>query len=178
MVEHKKAKGGARPNAGRKKNEVKAAVAAVPIDGRTVGGKEHAAELIEQLNAIDPEMMVDLDHNVGPDPIAIPKDATDEDRKELEKLEANRKVEWAARKIAIKKFRRLSFELQTWARLWFSDRTALDCKKYLHDKAGHQAVRIINHVHDKPLELNVNLSMAEIVREVRERKQAYERNRA
>jgi len=35
----------------------------------------------------------------------------------------------------------------------------------------------VNHQHDKPIDLNVTVSMAEIVREVRERKQNYERNR-
>jgi hypothetical protein len=35
----------------------------------------------------------------------------------------------------------------------------------------------VNHQHDKPIDLNVTVSMAEIVRKVRERKQQYERNR-
>lgn len=38
-------------------------------------------------------------------------------------------------------------------------------------------VDTVNHLHDKPIDLNVNLSMAEIIREVRERKQNYERTR-
>lgn len=40
-----------------------------------------------------------------------------------------------------------------------------------------KAVQTVNHVHDKPIELNVNLSMAELVRKVRQRKQEYERSR-
>jgi hypothetical protein len=34
----------------------------------------------------------------------------------------------------------------------------------------------VNHVHDKPVELNVTISMSELVRKVRERKQEYERS--
>lgn len=39
------------------------------------------------------------------------------------------------------------------------------------------AVRTINHLHDKPIDLNVNVSISEIVRKVRERKEQYERSR-
>ena len=35
----------------------------------------------------------------------------------------------------------------------------------------------VNHLHDKPIEMNVNVSIAEIVRKVRERKELYERSR-
>lgn len=35
----------------------------------------------------------------------------------------------------------------------------------------------VNHQHDKPLDVNVTVSMAEIVRKVRQRKQEYERSR-
>jgi hypothetical protein len=52
-----------------------------------------------------------------------------------------------------------------------------EARRYLWDRRDGHAVRNINHIHDKPLDLNVSLSMAEIVREVRHRKQEYERSR-
>jgi hypothetical protein len=162
-VTEPKKKGGARPNAGRKKNPVKQAVvsAGVEIDGRSVGGKEHAGWLIEQLNAIDPEMMRDLDLHVSSEPIKVPKDADDEQRAELEKAELQRRAMWEAKKLALKRWRKLPFEVQGWACLWFADRNALDSRRYLYDKAGHQAVKIINHVHDKPIDVNLNISLRE-----------------
>ncbi len=48
--------------------------------------------------------------------------------------------------------------------------------KLLDRKLG-KAVQTVNHVHDKPIDLNVNVSIAEVVRRVRERKQEYERSR-
>jgi hypothetical protein len=33
----------------------------------------------------------------------------------------------------------------------------------------------VNHLHDKPLEVNMNVSLSEIIRGVRERKRNYER---
>jgi len=48
--------------------------------------------------------------------------------------------------------------------------------KLLDRKLG-KAVQTVNHVHDKPIDLNVNVSIAEIVRQVRQRKQEYERSR-
>jgi hypothetical protein len=52
-----------------------------------------------------------------------------------------------------------------------------ETRRYLWDRRDGHAVRNINHIHDKPLDLNVTVSMAEIVREVRQRKQNYERSR-
>jgi hypothetical protein len=49
--------------------------------------------------------------------------------------------------------------------------------KLLDRKLG-KAVQTVNHVHDKPIDLNVNVSIAEIVRQVRQRKQEYERSRS
>ena len=49
--------------------------------------------------------------------------------------------------------------------------------RYLEDRAYGRPVDTVNHVHDKPIEMNVKVSMAEIVREVRQRKLEYERNR-
>lgn len=36
----------------------------------------------------------------------------------------------------------------------------------------------VNHMHDKPIEMNVTVKMSELIREVRERKLQYERNRS
>ncbi len=52
-----------------------------------------------------------------------------------------------------------------------------DTLRYLEDRAFGRPVDNVNHVHDKPIEMNVNLSIAEIVRKVRERKENYERSR-
>jgi hypothetical protein len=177
-----KKKGGKRQGAGRKKSEARivaevAAVASPDLDGRSPGGKAHAAWLIEQLNAIDPEMMRTLDYGVSSEPIKVPKDADDELRAHLEREELRRRELLAAKRIALKRWNKLSFEIRSWARHWFSHSEALETKKYLHDKAGHQAVRVINHVHDKPIDVNLNVSMAQLVREVRERKEKYERSR-
>jgi hypothetical protein len=161
-----KKKGGPRAGAGRKKNQARVAVEAVvahsaDLDGRSVGGKEHAQWLIEQLNAIEPEMMEHLELRVSPDPVDVPEDADKKRRAEIEKQETLRKLAWKLRERAQRKFARLSYELQGWARIWFDSKTKLDARKYLHDKAGHQAVRVINHVHDKPIEMNVNVTLRE-----------------
>lgn len=161
-----KKKGGPRAGAGRKKNQARVAVEAVvahsaDLDGRSVGGKEHAQSLIEQLNAIEPEMMEHLELHVSPDPLEVPEDADKKQRAEIEKQETLRKLAWKLRERAQRKFARLSYELQGWARIWFDSKTKLDARKYLHDKAGHQAVRVINHVHDKPIEMNVNVTLRE-----------------
>jgi hypothetical protein len=49
--------------------------------------------------------------------------------------------------------------------------------KLLDRKLG-KPVQTVNHLHDKPIDLNVNVSIAEIVRKVRQRKQEYERSRS
>jgi hypothetical protein len=48
---------------------------------------------------------------------------------------------------------------------------------WLYDKRDGKAIQTVNHVHDKPIDMNVSISMAEVVREVRQRKAAYERTR-
>ena len=58
------------------------------------------------------------------------------------------------------------------------EKVRLETRKYLTDKRDGKPVSTVNHIHDKPIEMNVNLSMAEIVRKVRERKADYERSRA
>ena len=49
--------------------------------------------------------------------------------------------------------------------------------KYLENRSLGNCVDTVNHLHDKPIEMNVNLKMSELIREVRERKQNYERSR-
>lgn len=111
MADSKKARGGSRPGAGRKKTEI---APVTLIDGRTVSGQQHAQWLIDRLNApFDPK-----------------KD---------------------------------TLELAGWRRLWDSldKRIALECRRYLYDKARGKATITVNHLHDKPQELNVNLNLSE-----------------
>lgn len=56
-------------------------------------------------------------------------------------------------------------------------RLRFDVMKYLTDKRDGKPVQTVNHVHDKPIEMNVNISMAELIRDIRQRKQDYERSR-
>jgi hypothetical protein len=49
--------------------------------------------------------------------------------------------------------------------------------EYLDNRDLGNTTDNVNHMHDKPIEMNVNLSIAEIVRKVRERKEQYERSR-
>ena len=168
-----KKKGGARPGSGRKKRQAPVQL----IDGRTVTGKDHAQQLIDELNAIDPEIMEHRELRVSLDPIEIPDEATDEECKNLQRLEAQRKLLLDLKHAAEAKFQKLSYEVQGWALLWFGSRTSLESRKYLYDRAKGKAVITVNHVHDKPFEMNVNVSIAEVVRKVRERKEQYERSR-
>jgi hypothetical protein len=158
----KSKRGGARPGTGPKPRKIESlAIAATPIDGRTVEGKNHATYLINQLNAIDPLLMQHKDLMVSSEPIEIPGDCTDATRKDLEKQEARRQALWTLKQRAIKKFRKLSYELQGWAPLWFWERTALDTRKYLHDKSEGKAVQTLNHLHDKPIDVIVKHSLSE-----------------
>jgi hypothetical protein len=152
-----KKKGGARPGCGRKKREAPVEI----IDGRTVTGKDHAQQLIDELNAIDPEIMEHRALIVSAEPLEIRDDATKENRKELEKLEARRIAALALRNAADAKFQKLSYEVQGWAVLWFYGRTALETRKYLYDRAKGKAVVTVNHLHDKPIEHNVTVSLSE-----------------
>jgi hypothetical protein len=157
-----KVKGGARAGAGRKSTKVElAAIAETPIDGRTVEGKNHAQYLIDQLNAIDPQLLEHKDLLVSDEPIEIPESATDAVKQDLAKLEARRLEHWKLKQAATRKFRRLSFEVQGWAPLWFSSRTALETRKYLHDKSEGKAVQTLNHLHDKPQEHLVTLNLSD-----------------
>ncbi len=56
-----------------------------------------------------------------------------------------------------------SLEVAGWRRLWDSldKRIALETRRYLYDKAKGKAVITVNHLHDKPIEHNVNVSLSE-----------------
>lgn len=56
-----------------------------------------------------------------------------------------------------------TIELAGWRRFWDSlnQGVALDVRRWLYDKADGKAVQTINHVHNKPLEMNVNLSLSD-----------------
>lgn len=49
--------------------------------------------------------------------------------------------------------------------------------RYLDDRDLGRPMDTVNHLHDKPIEMNVKVSIAEVVRKVRERKEEYERSR-
>jgi hypothetical protein len=49
--------------------------------------------------------------------------------------------------------------------------------RYLEDRAYGRPMDTVNHLHKEPLQMNLNVSMAEVIRKVRQRKQEYERNR-
>lgn len=107
-----KARGGARPGAGRKKTEL---APVTLVDGRTVTGQQHAQWIIDQLNA----------------PFNSKKPET--------------------------------LEIAGWRRLWDSldKRIALEARRYLYDRAKGKATITVNHLHDKPIEHNVNLNLSE-----------------
>lgn len=56
-----------------------------------------------------------------------------------------------------------TLELAGWRRLWDSldKRIALECRRYLYDRAKGKATITVNHLHDKPQELNVNLQLSD-----------------
>ena len=168
-----KKKGGARAGAGRKKREAPVEI----IDGRTVTGVDHALQLIEQLNSIDPQMMTDRDLRVSPEPIEIPDDADDEKRKELQNLETQRRVALSLKNAADAKFKELPYEVQGWALLWFAVRTALETRKYLYDKGRGKAVITVNHLHDKPMQHEVTLNLGEGMKLAMEKAEQRVRNR-
>lgn len=43
-------------------------------------------------------------------------------------------------------------------------RESLDLRKYLYDKRDGKAVHTVNHLHDKPLEMNINHTISERMR--------------
>lgn len=50
--------------------------------------------------------------------------------------------------------------------------------EYLDNRDLGNTTDNVNHMHDKPIQHEVTLKMSELIREVRERKQQYERNRS
>jgi hypothetical protein len=48
-------------------------------------------------------------------------------------------------------------------------RLRFDVLKYLTDRRDGKAVQTVNHVHDKPIEMNVTVSLAESVQKARKR---------
>ena len=48
---------------------------------------------------------------------------------------------------------------------------------YLDDRDLGKPVDTVNHLHDKPIQVEATVKISEIVREVRERKLDYERSR-
>lgn len=61
-----------------------------------------------------------------------------------------------------------SYEIVRWRAIDNSGVNAsLDLRKYLYDKRDGKAVHTVNHLHDKPIEMNVNISMSEAIRKAR-----------
>ena len=56
-----------------------------------------------------------------------------------------------------------TLELAGWRRLWDSldKRIALETRRYLYDRAKGKATITVNHLHDKPIEHNVNVNLSE-----------------
>lgn len=57
-----------------------------------------------------------------------------------------------------------------WAVLTAADaRLRFDALKYLTDRRDGKAVQTVNHLHDKPIEMNVNFSLAAEIQKARQR---------
>lgn len=71
------------------------------------------------------------------------------------------------------------YHIQEWRKLTENtdSRIRLDSRTRVEDRALGKPIHTVNHLHDKPIDVNVNVSIAEVVRKVRERKEAYERSR-
>lgn len=71
-----------------------------------------------------------------------------------------------------------SLEVSGWRRLWDSldKRIALETRRYLYDKAKGKAVITVNHLHDKPMEMNVTMRLSERFRLAMERADERARN--
>ena len=48
-------------------------------------------------------------------------------------------------------------------------RVRFDALRYLTDRRDGRAVQTVNHVHDKPIEMNVTVSLAEAIQKARKR---------
>lgn len=62
-------------------------------------------------------------------------------------------------------------EVAGWRGLWDSMNAGirLDARKYLYDKRDGKAVHTVNHLHDKPIEMNVNVTLSEAIQKARKR---------
>jgi hypothetical protein len=73
-----------------------------------------------------------------------------------------------------------SIEVAGWRRLWDSldKRIALETRRYLYDKAKGKAVVTVNHLHDKPIDMNVKLTLGEGMRIAMQKAEERVRSRA
>lgn len=73
-----------------------------------------------------------------------------------------------------------TIELAGWRRLWDSldKRIALETRRYLYDKAKGKATITVNHLHDKPQEMTVTLTLGEGMRIAMEKAEQRVRSRA
>lgn len=62
-------------------------------------------------------------------------------------------------------------EVAGWRGLWDSLNAGirLDTRKYLYDKRDGKAVHTVNHLHDKPIEMNVTVTLSEAIQKARKR---------
>lgn len=72
-----------------------------------------------------------------------------------------------------------SYEIKEWRKLWDASdlRIRLDTRKFLYEKRDGKAIHTVNHLHDKPLDVNVSLSVSERMMKALERAEARVRNR-
>ncbi|HZW05379.1 MAG TPA: hypothetical protein VFF58_00595 [Candidatus Nitrosotalea sp.] len=64
-----------------------------------------------------------------------------------------------------------SLEVAGWRRLWdaLDKRIALETRRYLYDKAKGKATITVNHLHDKPIDLNVTMPLSQRLRTAMEK---------
>lgn len=61
--------------------------------------------------------------------------------------------------------------MEQWRGLWNAQdlRIQLETRKYWYDKRDGKAVHTVNHLHDKPIEVSHTFSLADVIRDARER---------
>lgn len=147
MSTPKPKKGGARPGAGRKKN-LPPAVVEAKLDGRTTGAKQiagrvledcHAGELWRSMIAVERERL-----GINPDgTLGAPPVDVEKD--------ADGKV------------------IKTIVRGRGNTLALSNLLRYLEDRHYGRPVDTVNHVHDKPIDLNVNLTLRTRMQRAEER---------
>lgn len=71
-----------------------------------------------------------------------------------------------------------SDEVKGWRRYWDQAGNAgLAVRKFLYSQKDGDPEHTVRYVQEKPMEVNVKVELSEVVRQVRERKREYERNR-